>query len=259
MNAEQKPGYKQSEAGLIPVDWKVHQLAELSGSIASGRSKVDAEFGQFPVYGSTGVIGYTNTPSHTGESILVARVGANAGLLNSADGRYGVTDNTIAIRLKPGFDHGYCVLQLKRYGLNRLVFGSGQPLITGTQLKGIPIPTPASEEQVEIVSALSEMADLIRSLNQLIAKNATSSEPSCNNSSPANAACLDLAGSGKRSGWSRYPPSLPKDQLQLHMDLAGLPKAYSSCEVNAYPQTGLICRKQCLYPTQLMPHCVAVR
>ncbi|AIL59254.1 type I restriction-modification system, specificity subunit [Pseudomonas alkylphenolica] len=155
---------------MIPADWKVHQLAELSGSIASGRSKVDAEFGQFPVFGSTGVIGYTNTPSHTGESILVARVGANAGLLNSADGRYGVTDNTIAIRLKPGTDHTYCLLQLKRYGLNRLIFGSGQPLITGTQLKSIPIPIPAREEQVKIVTALSEMEDLISSLDQLIAK-----------------------------------------------------------------------------------------
>jgi len=170
MNAEVKPGYKQTEAGVIPADWKVHKLVELSGSIASGRSKVDAEFGQFPVFGSTGVIGYTNTPSHTGESILVARVGANAGFLNSADGRYGVTDNTIAIRLKPGSDHIYCLLQLKRYGLNRLIFGSGQPLITGTQLKGIPIPTPAPEEQVKIVSALSEIDALIRRLDQLIAK-----------------------------------------------------------------------------------------
>lgn len=170
MNANENLGYKQSEAGMIPADWKVHQLAELSGSISSGRSKVDAEFGQFPVFGSTGVIGYTNTPSHTGESILVARVGANAGLLNSADGRYGVTDNTIAIRLKPGTDHIYCLLQLKRYGLNRLIFGSGQPLITGTQLKSLPIPIPAREEQVKIVTALSEMEDLISSLDQLIAK-----------------------------------------------------------------------------------------
>lgn len=170
MIAEVMQGYKQTEVGVIPADWKIHQLVELSSSIASGRSKVDAEFGQFPVFGSTGVIGYTNTPSHTGESILVARVGANAGFLNSADGRYGVTDNTIAIRLKPGSDHIYCLLQLKRYGLGRLIFGSGQPLITGTQLKGIPIPTPAPEEQVKIVSALSEIDALIRTLDQLIAK-----------------------------------------------------------------------------------------
>lgn len=170
MIAEVMPGYKQTEVGVIPADWKIHQLVEISSSIASGRSKVDTEFGQFPVFGSTGVIGYTNTPSHTGESILVARVGANAGFLNSADGRYGVTDNTIAIRLKPGSDHIYCLLQLKRYGLGRLIFGSGQPLITGTQLKGIPIPTPAPEEQVKIVSALSEIDALIRTMDQLIAK-----------------------------------------------------------------------------------------
>ncbi|WP_458373674.1 restriction endonuclease subunit S [Pseudomonas laurylsulfatiphila] len=152
------------------MDWQVHQLGDLSGSIASGRSKVDAEFGQFPVFGSTGVIGYTNTPSHTGVSILVARVGANAGSLNSADGRYGVTDNTISIRFKPGVDHAYCLFQLKRYGLNRLIFGSGQPLITGTQLKGIPIPTPSPAEQKKIVSALSDIETLVSGLDQLIAK-----------------------------------------------------------------------------------------
>lgn len=170
MNAQFWPGYKLTDAGLIPDDWSCTSLATLAMSVASGRSKPDAIYGEYPVYGSTGIIGNTNNPSHAGDVILVARVGANAGKLNLVTGKFGVTDNTIIIRLKDNLCLPFLYLQLERKNLNSLVFGSGQPLITGTQLKSLAIPMPELIEQHSIATALQDMEALINGLHQLITK-----------------------------------------------------------------------------------------
>lgn len=170
MSAQIRPGYKLTEAGVIPEDWSCISLATLATSVASGRSKPDAIYGEYPVYGSTGIIGNTDNASHAGEVILVARVGANAGKLNLVTGKFGVTDNTIIIRLKDNLCLPFFYLQLERKNLNSLVFGSGQPLITGTQLKALAIPMPELHEQRIIAAALSDTDTLISGLDQLIAK-----------------------------------------------------------------------------------------
>lgn len=170
MSAQVRSEYKLTEAGVIPHDWSCTSLATLVTSVASGRSKPDAIYGEYPVYGSTGIIGNTNNASHAGEVILVARVGANAGKLNLVTGKFGVTDNTIIIRLKDNLCLPFFYSQLERKHLNSLVFGSGQPLITGTQLKALAIPMPELHEQRIIAAALSDMDALISGLDQLIAK-----------------------------------------------------------------------------------------
>jgi type I restriction enzyme S subunit len=91
---ELKPGYKQTEVGVIPADWEAHRLEAFTTVVASGKSKHSRALGTYPVHGSTGIIGYTESPEYEGDAILVARVGANAGKLNVVSGRYGVTDST---------------------------------------------------------------------------------------------------------------------------------------------------------------------
>ena len=61
--------------------------------LQSGKSKDKLENGEFLFYGSTGIIGYTNTPDYSGACLLVARVGANAGSLYAVDGHFSVSDN----------------------------------------------------------------------------------------------------------------------------------------------------------------------
>ncbi|MEN9757380.1 MAG: hypothetical protein RL755_1567, partial [Pseudomonadota bacterium] len=95
-----KQGYKQTEIGIIPEDWEVKNFGDLATTVSSGTSKASQIHGNYQVYGSTGVIGYSNKAEYGGDAILVARVGANAGKLNLVSGEYGVTDNTIIIRLK---------------------------------------------------------------------------------------------------------------------------------------------------------------
>lgn len=163
-------GYKQTEVGVIPEDWEGALLEKVTTAVASGRSKSNQAYGSYPVYGSTGVIGYSSEPQYEGTAILVARVGANAGKLNKVSGKYGVTDNTIILRFSEAVETGFVwkALELKR--LNNLVFGSGQPLITGSQLKALTIAVPPLLEQRAIATALSDVDALLEELDRLIAK-----------------------------------------------------------------------------------------
>ncbi len=93
-----------------------------------------------------------------------------AGLVNLVNGKYGVSDNTIVINLNNNNDVEFIKSWLIKKDLNTLVFGSGQPLITGTQLKKLLIPLPKLKEQTAIATALFDIDNLIGSLEKLIAK-----------------------------------------------------------------------------------------
>jgi type I restriction enzyme, S subunit len=166
---EVTPGYKRTELGVIPEEWGVRFLGDLATVVASGRSSA-RRTGNYPVYGSTGIIGLSPSPEYQGDAILVARVGANAGRLNFVSGKYGVTDNTIILRLSDDYCLPFFWRQLETKRLNSLVFGSGQPLITGTQLKALPLAIPPLPEQRAIAEALTDVDGLLGALDRLIAK-----------------------------------------------------------------------------------------
>lgn len=163
-------GYKASELGIIPQDWEVVELGEVCNYIGSGTTSTKGA-GNFLLYGSTGIIGTCEYAKYAGDAILVARVGANAGQVSSVSGRYGVSDNTIIIQVKNPINYFFIKNILQFRNLNTLIFGSGQPLITGTQLKNFKIAIPKSTiEQTAIATALSDTDALISSLQTLIAK-----------------------------------------------------------------------------------------
>lgn len=159
------------EDGGLKKGWHATVLGELSVKISSGKTKSSDSIGDFPLFGSTGVIGSCRDYEYSGEAILVARVGANAGALRSVNGRYGVSDNTIILKIKESIDSLYIEFFLKKYDLNRLVFGSGQPLITGSQLSALEVKMPADKsEQTRIATILSNMDNEITQLETKLTK-----------------------------------------------------------------------------------------
>lgn len=145
--------------------WEEKTLGSICSNIASGKDSI-YENGEFDLYGSTGIIGKTDSGSYEGRFILVARVGANAGFLNRVEGKFGVTDNTLVIFLYESENIDFVYYTLEKTGLNKLVFGSGQPLITGGQLKNLLSHFPKPDEQHRIASCLSSLDDLITSHTQ---------------------------------------------------------------------------------------------
>src|SRR5690606_24764180 len=114
--------------------------------IASGKSKKNESDTGYILYGSTDIVGHVDIPDYNGKSILVARVGANAGFLYMVDGNYGVTDNTLMVK-ELDENINYIFYLLKKENLNKFIFGSGQPLITGAILKNIKLNIPSLQEQ----------------------------------------------------------------------------------------------------------------
>ena len=99
--------------------------------------------------------------------LLVARVGANAGSLQLVDDSCGITDNTLII--KPcKLSSRYLYFYLQHYNLNRLVFGSGQPLITASMLKKVKIPFGNQFEQRKIERLLHCIDARIVTQNKII-------------------------------------------------------------------------------------------
>jgi type I restriction enzyme S subunit len=148
-------------------EWKDKTLGSICSSIASGKD-ASSEDGKFVLYGSTGIIGKTNSKTYDGSYILVARVGANAGLLTKASGSFGVTDNTLVIQLLNPEKLDFIYYLLEQVNLNKLVFGSGQPLITGSQLKSLSIYEPEPQEQQKVADCLSSLNEQIKTQNQKI-------------------------------------------------------------------------------------------
>jgi type I restriction enzyme S subunit len=148
-------------------EWKKTTLGDISVSISSGKSGNPIEDGDYYLYGSTGIIGLTDNGDYDGEKILVARVGANAGRINYNNCRCGITDNTLIIRIKE-YSTKFIYFYLIHSNLNRLVFGSGQPLITGGMLKKLSIGLPSSKECDKIVSLLNCIEERIATQNKII-------------------------------------------------------------------------------------------
>jgi len=152
------PEFEQARAG------EEKTLGEVCESVNSGKDKVE-DNGNFNLYGSTGIIGKSNSKITNGTYILIARVGANAGQLNKVTGEFGVTDNTLIVKLKQSINLSFVFYLLSYSDIKRLVFGSGQPLITGGQLKNLPIPIPTLHEQKKIADTLSSLDELITANN----------------------------------------------------------------------------------------------
>ena len=148
-------------------EWEYHELQSIAPNISSGKDKPNNE-GTVVLYGSTGIMGHTTTKSYNSEIVIVARVGANAGQLQLVDIPCGVTDNALVVDAKSW--NKYVFFYLQHFNLNKLVFGSGQPLITGGMLKKIKIWTGNNVERNKIVHLLSLMEERIDTQKKIIEK-----------------------------------------------------------------------------------------
>ena len=141
------------------------RLGDICNSIFSGKNIERTENGEYPVYGSTGEIARTNRYIYDKEQILIARVGANAGFVYKASGKYDVSDNTIIVDVKKDNCLQFVYHFLNKMKLNKLSKGGGQPLITSTQIKDLIICLPSIRDQQKIVEILDNFDKLVNDLS----------------------------------------------------------------------------------------------
>ena len=150
-------------------EWEEYRIEDITVNISLGRCKSHSSNGKYNLYGSTGIIGKTDEACYEGNLVLVARVGANAGFLQIINEPCGITDNTLIIKPKE-VDVQYIYYFLQHFNLNRLIFGSGQPLITGGMLKKVKVSLGTIQEQNKITRLLSILDERITTQNKIIDK-----------------------------------------------------------------------------------------
>ena len=150
-------------------EWEEYRIEDITENISSGRCKTHSPNGKYNLYGSTGIIGKTDEACYEGNLVLVARVGANAGSLQIINELCGITDNTLIIKPKE-VDAQYLYFFLQHFNLNRLIFGSGQPLITGGMLKKVKVSLGTVQEQNKLTKLLSLLDERIATQNKIIDK-----------------------------------------------------------------------------------------
>ena len=131
--------------------WEQRKLSDVVDSVDTGKSKFDKEgsSGEYPILGSTSVIGYDAEYDYEGDFILTARVGANAGSLYRHAGKVKISDNTVFIQASQNIEFLYQLLI--RFDIKRLSFGTGQPLVKASELKRLELMMPTDmEEQMRI-------------------------------------------------------------------------------------------------------------
>jgi len=141
------------------VDWEQRKLGEVVETVGTGRSNFSSDIeksseNSYGVLGSTSVISYDSEFDYSGEFILTARVGANAGNLYRYSGNVKISDNTVYIQSE---NLNYIFYLLTKFDLKRLSFGTGQPLIKASELKKLTLLFPSFKEQQKIGSFFNQL------------------------------------------------------------------------------------------------------
>ncbi len=193
---EVKPGYKQTEVGVIPTDWDVRPLGKLVRSVEYGSAAKSDVKGAVPVLRMGNLQGgkidwsdlvYTDDIAEirkyrlrpldvlfnrTNTIDLVGKTSIYEGERPTIFAGYLIRINLVPELLDPRFLNYILNTEFTRkHGAKVLSVAVGQANINGQKLKTYPIPLPPTKtEQESIAAALSDADALIEALAQLVAK-----------------------------------------------------------------------------------------
>ena len=169
---EVKPGYKQTEAGVIPEDWKVRTLSEFI-SLQRGHdlTERDRRPGEVPVMGSAGQNGFHDTALAKGPGVILGRSGASFGRAHFSALDFWPHNTALYVTDFHGNNPRFVFYFLRSIDFRRHNSGGAQQSLNRNFIAPIPIAVPPTKaEQETIAAALSDSDKLIESLEQLIAK-----------------------------------------------------------------------------------------
>ena len=192
-----KPGYKQTEVGVIPEDWEVKRLGDLGGVVRGGspRPAGDPRYFNGDFIRWLTVAALTNISEHqltvsqtvgclTEEgsklsrtlpkgTLIIANSGATLGVAKLLGVRCCANDGIAAIinqRLGDKPFVCYYVNTQTKCLREVIATGNGQPNLNTGLIREIPIPFPPAPEQRAIAGALSDVDALLGAQEALLAK-----------------------------------------------------------------------------------------
>ena len=128
-------------------------------------------FGIYPVYGGTGVNGYTSNYNVENETMVIGRVGEKCGNVKITQSRGWVSDNALIVTPKVKYDIEYMRYLLEQINLNDYANRNAQPVISGQIIYALETPYVGDvDEQGLIAQNLRCFDTYIDDLTELIEK-----------------------------------------------------------------------------------------
>lgn len=168
-------GYKQTEIGVIPVDWDVKNLGDVCEKITTGKLNANAmvEGGEYRFYTCAKDYYRINRYAFDTEALLVSGNGANVGYVHYYKGKFNAYQRTYVLSDFQA-DIQYIKLFLDRNLQERIrveVNAGNTPYITMGTLTEMQLAVPpVKAEQIAIATVLSDADALITKLEKLIEK-----------------------------------------------------------------------------------------
>ena len=119
------------------------------------------EVGDYPVYGATGVCGYTDAPEVDGDSILIIKDGASVGVTYYASGKYSAIGTLNRLAAKRGYSLRYLYYCLKVFNFAPYRTGLAIPHIYFRDYGKAKVWCPSLDEQQRIADALTKVEQKI--------------------------------------------------------------------------------------------------
>ncbi len=180
---EVKPGYKQTEVGIIPEDWAISCVGD-SFDVCNdlrfpiSQSVRERMVGPYPYYGPTSVQGWINEYRVEGEYALIGEDGDHFLKWRSQPmtllvrGKFNVNNHAHLVRgTKNLTDWFYWFFSNRNLTPYLTRQGAGRYKLTKAALLKIPCALPPKiEEQRAITGTLSDVDTLLGALERLIAK-----------------------------------------------------------------------------------------
>ena len=157
----------ENEANL-PDGWKRVRLGEIL-SFRNGKSPQIVDGGMYPIYGSNGLIGFTNDYFLNGVFLLVGRVGAS-GETHLVSGKVWASDNCLIGECKSDTTPVFIYYLLKYLDLKKFITQTAQPLITQSFVNNLQIILPPLPEQRKIAEILETVDNAIEKTDAIIEK-----------------------------------------------------------------------------------------
>ena len=171
MSGEVKAEYKQTEAGVIPLNWCDKTLKDFI-SLRRGHDLTASERrpGSVPVMGSAGQNGFHDVALANGPGITLGRSGASYGQAHFCPVDFWPHNTALYVTDFKGNDPLFVFYFLRGTDFSAHNTGGAQQSLNRNFIYPLPVAYPSLEEQREIALVLSDMDTLITGLDQLISK-----------------------------------------------------------------------------------------
>ena len=127
-----------------------------------------AEYGASPVYGATGITGYTEAADVNGESILIIKDGSGVGTVKYVTGEYSYIGTLNRLIAKDGYYLKYIYFALQEFSFEPYKTGMAIPHIYFKDYGKAKIFCPTIEKQSAIAQKLSSTEDKVSVEKQIL-------------------------------------------------------------------------------------------